>query len=827
VTIATRNEHGAAASPWIRQFQDVGSESLAEVGGKNASLGEMLRGLSDLGVRIPDGFAVTAAAYRAFLRKNDLERELRDLLEGMNCRDVELLESRAAVARAHILAGSFPAPVAGAIRGAYRQLSAGDPQGIHVAVRSSATAEDLPTASFAGQQKSFLHVRGEAELLETVRRCFASLFTARAVSYREDMGFDHFDVALSVGVQRMARADATSSGVIFTLETDSGFREVVYLTSIYGLGENIVQGRVGPDEFYVHKPTLREGRRSILRRKLGSKELRLAYDQARHRLENRPVPAHERDRFSQEDGEILQLARWALSIEDHYSRLAGRPTPMDIEWAKDAPTGELFIVQARPETVHSQRLRPVLRLFSLPEQGECLVEGLAVGDAVAVGPARIIRDPSHMKAFQQGDVLVTQITDPDWEPILKLAAAVVTERGGRTSHAAIVARELGIPALVGASDARRRVAMGEELTVSCAEGEVGRVYRGRLPFGVEEIDPSSLPKPRTRVILNLADPERAFAYAQLPCDGVGLVRMEFIFTNWVKVHPLALTRYESLPEHLREEVAELTRGWRDRKEYLVDVLTQGIATLAAAFWPRPVIMRFSDFKTNEYARLLGGAQFEPHEENPMLGWRGASRYYHPSYQEGFLLEVATVKRVRQELGLTNLKVMVPFCRTPAEGRAVLEAMRAGGLERGENRLEVYVMAEIPANVLLARDFAEVFDGFSIGSNDLTQLVLGVDRDSEWVAELFDERNGAVRRACAMIIEAAHQAVVQLESAARHHWTTRSSRPSSSGRGSTRSASARTRWYTRCTAWSRRRRRATHGILRAPSRCRRPAQKCLS
>ncbi len=745
------------AEPWIRELADVGRQHLSEVGGKNASLGEMLRELTVLGVRVPDGFAVTAAAYRTFIRENDLERRLRELLAGLDCRDVDLLARRAAAARRCILGGTYPNGLAEAICDAYQELSADVSEGIHVAVRSSATAEDLPTASFAGQQESFLHVRGEAELLDTVKRCFASLFTARAVSYRVDMGFDHFGVALSVGVQRMVRADHASSGVVFTLDPESGFRDVVYLTSIFGLGENIVQGRVGPDEFLVHKPTFREGFRSILRKKVGAKELRLAYEPTRHRLENRPVPIEERQRFSLLDDEVLQLARWALAVEDHYSALAGCPTPMDIEWAKDAITGELFVVQARPETVHSQRGSPVLRLFSLPEQGERVVDGLAVGEAVASGPARIIGDPSQMRAFRQGDVLVTEITDPDWEPILKLAAAVITERGGRTSHAAIVARELGIPAVVGATEAKQRIPMGEEVTVSCAEGEVGHVYRGKLPFRVEEIDPGSLPKPRTRVLLNLADPERAFTYAQLPCDGVGLVRMEFIFTNWVKVHPLALTRFETLPEHVQKEIAELTRGWGDRKEYLVDVLAQGIATIAAAFWPRPVILRFSDFKTNEYARLLGGEQFEPHEENPMLGWRGASRYGHPSYQEGFLLEVAAATRVRKELGLTNLRVMVPFCRTPAEGRAVLATMRAGGLSRGEDGLEVYVMAEIPANVLLAREFAEVFDGFSIGSNDLTQLILGVDRDSERVAELFNERNDAVRRACTMVIQAAHQA----------------------------------------------------------------------
>jgi len=625
-----------------------------------------------------------------------------------------------------------------------------------VAVRSSATAEDLPTASFAGQQESYLYVRGPDELVDKVRRCYASLWGARAIHYREDMGFDHMSVALSAGVQRMVRADQGSSGVIFTLDTETGFPDVVYVTSIWGLGENIVQGRVGPDEFYVHKPTLAKGFDSLVWRKLGPKELRLVYDPDRHGLANLPVRKADRARYSLDDADVLQLARWAVMIEDHYSAARGEATPMDIEWAKDGVTGELFVVQARPETVHSQRQGATLRLYHLEESGgEPLVTGLAVGEAIATGKARVIEDPSHMKVFQPGDVLVTEITDPDWEPVLKQAAAVVTERGGRTSHAAIVARELGIPAVVGASGASDALADAGEVTVSCAGGEVGGVYPGALEFRVEEVDAASLGRPRTKIMLNVANPEIAFRTALVPNDGVGLARMEFIFASWVKVHPLALIRYGELPAHVQHEVDAITAGYDDRREYLVDRLSQGVGTLAAAFYPKPVILRFSDFKTNEYAHLVGGAGFEPDEENPMLGWRGASRYYHPEYKADFLLEVAAVKRVRERFGLDNLKVMVPFCRTPAEGRAVLEVLAEGGLVQGEGGLEVYVMAELPSNVLLADEFAEIFDGFSIGSNDLTQLTLGVDRDSDRVAPLFDERNEAVRRACASLIETAH------------------------------------------------------------------------
>ena len=744
---------------WISWFSAIGIGDVAVVGGKNASLGEMTRELGSLGIRVPDGYAVTADAYKYFLEANDLVGQIREAMAGLDKEDMEDLTRRSRKVQNLVLSGGFPLDLEAEILRSYEELSSRyAEEHTDVAVRSSATAEDLPTASFAGQQESFLNVHGNTQLIQTVKNCFASLFTPRAISYREDMGFDHFKVALSVGVQKMVRSDLASSGVIFTLDTETGFRDVVFVTSTWGLGENIVQGRVVPDGFYVHKPTLKEGYRPLIRRQLGTKEFKLVYDTTGHRLvENIPTSPQERAILSVSDEDVLQLARWAVSIEDHYSEKRGAKTFMDIEWAKDGRTGELFIVQARPETVHSQREAPTVRLHRLVERGVVLAEGLAVGNAVATGPARVLKDPGEIETFKPGEVLVTEITDPDWEPIMKVASAIVTERGGRTSHAAIVARELGIPAILGTSNATQEIETGEPVTVSCCEGEVGLVYRGTLHYEVTEVDPATVPRAKTRIMMNVANPERVFELAQLPNDGVGLARMEFMFADWVGIHPLALTRFASLPPKLKLEVARITGAYEDKTEFFADRLAQGIGTLAAAFWPRPVILRFSDFKTNEYAHLLGGAQFEPHEENPMLGWRGASRYYHPDYKEGFMLEVRAVKRVRETFGLKNLKVMIPFCRTPDEGRRVLDVMREGGLVRGEDGLEVYVMAEIPSNVVLAKEFAGIFDGFSIGSNDLTQLVLGVDRDSERVAPLFDERNEAVKNMCARLIEEAHVA----------------------------------------------------------------------
>jgi pyruvate,water dikinase len=743
---------------WIRWFSEIGIDDVPLVGGKNASLGEMLRELEPLGVPVPDGFAITVEGFRHFLRANSLEQRISALLATTGPEDVSAIEAKSLAVRELVLGGVIPPDLAEEIRLAYRELSrrCGEPA-LEVAVRSSATAEDLPGASFAGAHETLLNVQGESDVLDSVRRCFASLYTPRAISYRNDMGFAHDAVRLSVGVQKMLHTDDAVSGVIFTLDTETGFRDVVQIDAIYGLGENIVQGRVGPDEFYVHKPTLRAGFKPILWRRLGTKEFRLVFDRAKHVHDNRPVPQDERDRLCLTDDEVLQLARWALTIEDHYSAKRGEPTPMDIEFAKDGPAGSLFIVQARPETVHAARHGLTLKTYVLTERGTLLLEGLAVGEQIASGAARVIADASRMAEFRPGEVLVTESTDPNWEPVLKQASAIITARGGRTSHAAIVARELGIPAIVGAEAAMTTIANGRIITVSCAEGETGHVYDGVLAFRTEEVDPTSLPTTHTRICMNVGDPTQAFKLAMLPNDGVGLARMEFIFASWVRVHPLALTRYDTLPAATRREVDVLTARYADKREYFVDTLAQGIAMLAAAFWPKPVILRFSDFKSNEYAHLTGGAAFESPEANPMLGWRGASRYYHPDYKDGFLLEVAAVKRVRESMGLTNLKVMIPFCRTPEEGTKALAVMREGGLVRGEGGLEVHVMAEIPSNVVLVDRFAPLFDGFSIGSNDLTQLVLGVDRDSSRVAPLFDERDEAVRRMCAQLIAGAHAA----------------------------------------------------------------------
>jgi pyruvate,water dikinase len=742
-----------------RWFRDVTADDVASVGGKNASLGEMLREVTPLGVEVPDGFAVTADAYRAFLREAGLEATIRETLAGLAPANVDDLVQRSDALRAAMSRAALPAALVRDIETSYAELSRKYGEAAtDVAVRSSATAEDLPNASFAGQQESFLNVRGAPFVVDAVKQCFASLFTPRAIRYRQDMGFDHMSVALSVGVQKMVRSDRASAGVIFTLDPESGHRGVIFVTSSFGLGESVVQGRVAPDQFVVHKTTLKAGFAPIVWKKLGTKEVRLVYDEEGHRqVKSEPVTEKERATWSVTDDDVLTLARWAAIIEDHYTRKHGADTPMDIEWAKDGVTGKLFVVQARPETVHSRRAHPKLHLYALRDRAKPVIEGLAIGDGIVTGKVRIMRDPRKLDAFRPGEILVTEITDPDWEPLMKAAAGIITNRGGRTSHAAIVARELGLPAVVGTGHATEALADGDSITLSCAEGETGRVYPGTLRFDVQEVDPATLARPRTQILLNAGNPEHALRQAMLPSDGVGLARMEFVFAGWVGVHPLALTRYATLPAAVQREVDAKTVGYSDKTAYFVDRLAQGIGTIAAAFHPRPVILRFSDFKTNEYARLLGGAAFEPSEENPMLGWRGASRYYHPDYKEGFMLECAAVWRAREVFGLTNLKLMIPFCRTPEEGERVLATMREAGLVRGDKGLEVYVMAEIPSNILLAERFAKIFDGFSIGSNDLTQLTLGVDRDSTTVAPLFDERNEAVKWSCAHLIEAAHAA----------------------------------------------------------------------
>jgi pyruvate,water dikinase len=737
---------------FVRWFSEVGLSDVGLVGGKVASLGELIRELSPLGIRVPDGFAVTAEGYRHFINSAGVGDQIRDLLKGID--DVQALHDRSAKIRKLITAAELPREIADEAAAAYKELS--QKFGLDltdVAVRSSATAEDLPGASFAGQQDTYLNVRGDEMLLDCIKKCFASLFTARAISYRKDMGFDHLQVALSVGVQKMVRADKGAAGVLFTLDPESGHRGVMLITSSYGLGEAVVQGIVVPDQYYVHKETLRAGFKPLFWKTCGSKEQQMVYSAKGTALE--PVPEEKRHKHSLTDKEVLQLAQWALRIEEHYSKQRGSDAPMDVEWGKDGETGQLFVLQARPETVHSNKKGASVRIYKLLGKGPLLTQGLAVGEGIAAGTARVIRSAAQFEQFKPGEILVTENTDPDWEPIMKQAGGIITERGGRTSHAAIIARELGIPAIVGSPNACSLIPNGAEITLSCAEGEQGKLYKGKLEFEVEEIDRDQFA--RTRMMLNVGNPEQALQTSMLPNDGVGLARMEFIFASWVKVHPLALTRYAKLTPSMKDEVDAITLGYDDKTEYFVDKLAQGIGTIAAAFHPKPVILRLSDFKSNEYATLLGGKQFEPVEENPMLGWRGASRYYHPEYKEGFLLELKAVKRVREEFGFKNLKVMVPFCRTPEEGRKVLQVLKEAGLAQGRDGLEVYVMAELPSNVFLADQFAEIFDGFSIGSNDLTQLVLGVDRDSALVASLFNERNSAVLQACARIIDAAHRA----------------------------------------------------------------------
>jgi pyruvate,water dikinase len=741
---------------YIRWFADIGIEDIPLVGGKNASLGEMHRELRPRGVNLADGFAVTADAYWQFLRETELERKIADILSDLDAGDVANLQQRGRQVRHAILAAPLPEELEHEILEAYDELTQGNLDQLDVAVRSSATAEDLPDASFAGQQETYLNVQGHIALLETCKRCYASLFTDRAISYREDKGFDHLKVALSLGVQRMVRSDLGASGVMFSLDTETGFRDVVLINAAFGLGENVVQGTVNPDEFYVFKPTLLNGYRPILQKKLGAKELRMIYDPGGGKMvKNVPTPADDRTRFAISDGEILTLARWACLIEDHYSAKRGAYTPMDMEWAKDGRTGELFILQARPETVHSQKPPDVLEVYHLRQRTPPLVSGRSVGEKIARGTARIIKSVHQLDQIQPGDVLVADKTDPDWEPAMKKAAAIVTNRGGRTCHAAIVSRELGVPAVVGAGNATEQLRARQTITVSCAEGETGYVYDGALPFEIERINLHELRRPKTKIMMNVGNPEEALRLSLLPNDGVGLAREEFIVTTSIQIHPLALVHYDELEDAaVRREIDRITAGYRDKPEFFVEKLAQGVAMIAAAFFPKPVILRLSDFKTNEYANLIGGKPFEPMEENPMIGFRGASRYYDPRYRDGFALECRAMRKVRSEMGLLNLKLMVPFCRTVEEGRQVLAELERHGLMRGHEGLEVYVMCEIPSNVILAEEFAEIFDGFSIGSNDLTQLVLGVDRDSEIVAHVFDERNAAVKKMIAQVIAVA-------------------------------------------------------------------------
>ncbi len=732
-------------------FEELGRNDVSRVGGKNASLGEMVRALDSQGVKVPPGFATTADAYWGFVEANGLKATMASALADLKTGKEPLSEVGHTIRRA-VLRGDWPAETANAITSAYRELCRRvGRQNTDVAVRSSATAEDLPDASFAGQQETFLNIRGEAALLDACRRCYASLFTDRAISYRNAKGFDHLKVALSVGVQKMVRSDLGSAGVMFSIDTETGFDKVVVINAAWGLGENVVQGTVDPDEYQVFKPLLSDvSLAPIVEKKLGGKTLKMVYATGgQSPTRNVPTSRAERASFVLKDPDILQLARWACAIEDHYGM------PMDMEWAKDGQTSELYIVQARPETVQSQKGSGALKSYQIKSKGRMLVAGLSIGDAIVAGKVCLIRSPQDIERFEDGAILATETTDPDWVPIMKRAAGIVTDHGGRTSHAAIVSRELGLPAIVGTGNATEVLHDDQEVTLSCAEGDEGFVYEGIGEFEVNELSITDIPTTRTHVMLNLANPAAAFRWWRLPADGIGLARMEFVVNNHIKVHPMALVRFDTLrDEDARQRIIELTRGYEDKTEYFVDRLARGLARIAAACHPNPVIVRMSDFKTNEYANLIGGSEFEPKEENPMLGFRGASRYYSPRYREGFALECLAIRRLRQAMGFKNVIVMIPFCRSVTEADRVLEVMAENGLRRGEGGLEVYVMCEIPSNVVLAKAFAERFDGFSIGSNDLTQLTLGVDRDSEELAELFNEQDEAVKWMIRTVIEAA-------------------------------------------------------------------------
>lgn len=740
-------------------FSQISLRDTALVGGKNSSLGQLWGALRPQGVGVLDGFATTSDAYRRLLAENNLEYKLYSLLSDFDAEDVNELAIRGHAARAAVLETPVPDELRDSIFEAYDRLCRRLGRESEMIVRSSATAEDLPEASFAGAAETFFNVRGHEALLRAVHQCFASLFTDRAINYRARLGYDHLKVALSVGVQQMVRSDKASSGVIFTLDTESGFRDAVVVTSSYGIGEFVVQGVVIPDEWMVFKPALKLDKRAIIGRKVGTKEVRLVYADGSRATRSESTPEEERRRFSLTDDEVLKLARWACLIEEHYSTLAQHAQPMDIEWAKDGLTGELFIVQARPETVHSKKSRTsAAKIYRLNgDHGKPLITGQAVGEKIGVGRVRVVKEASGLASVEEGDVLVADNTDPDWEPVMKRVSAIVTDHGGRTAHAAIVSRELGLPCIVGTGNATEVLRDNDEVSVSCAEGAEGHVYAGRIAFKIERIEATSLPETRTRVMLNVGDPAQAFNLSAIPNAGVGLARTEFIVTNHIGIHPMALARYPNLKD--KQAVKEIRErlGGEDPREFFIRRFSEGIGRIAAAFYPKPVIVRTSDFKTNEYARLLGGSEFEPTEENPMLGFRGASRYYDERYADGFALECAALLRVRRDMGLTNVIVMIPFCRTVEEAERVISTMAANGLRQGEDGLQVYAMCELPSNVVRAGEFLKVFDGYSIGSNDLTQLVLGLDRDSGTVAHLFDERDEAVRWMIAHVIEAARRA----------------------------------------------------------------------
>lgn len=747
------------SKPYVLNLSEVGADDVALVGGKCSSLGELFRELTSQGVKAVDGFSTTSYAYEAILGANGLRKKLQQLLKGLDTNDLERLEAVGSEARQLMMEAPFPPELESDILNAYKELGTRiGKKSFEVAVRSSATAEDLPDASFAGQQDTMLNVKGDAELIEACRQCYASLWTDRAISYRSSKGFDHFDVALSIGIQPMVRSDIACSGVMFTLDTESGFRDAVVINGAWGLGEAVVQGMATPDEWIIFKPTLKLGYRPIVSRKLGVKEVKMVFADDGAGTQVREVVESQRNRYCLAGFEVLQLAKWACAIEDHYSERAGKHQPMDIEWAKDGITGELFILQARPETVHTQKSENYIEKYQISENhGAPLVTGVAVGEKIGQGKAQVLLDPDKIRSFKPGEVLVTSMTDPAWEPIMKRASAIVTDRGGRTCHSAIISRELGIPCIVGSGKGTELLKNGTDITVSCAEGDRGNVYYGKIDFKVDRHEITSDDRPKTQIMMNVGDPDRAFAMSRLPNDGVGLARLEFIINNNIGIHPMALVNYPNLRK--REDVETISNRIReeDPKEFFIRNLAEGVGRIAAAFYPKPVIVRMSDFKSNEYAMLIGGREFEPNEENPMLGFRGASRYYDERYAAGFKLECLALCRVRDDMGLTNVKAMIPFCRTVEEGEKVIALMGEYGLVQGENDLEIYAMCELPANVVFADEFLKVFDGYSIGSNDLTQLALGLDRDSEMVAHLFDERNGAVEKMVAIAIEAAHRA----------------------------------------------------------------------
>ena len=736
---------------YILWFKEIGIKDISYVGGKNASLGEMFSHLAKQGVRVPNGFAITAYAYRYFMKTTGTDKIIKEILHGLNTHNLNDLARRGAKVRQAIMSAKLPEDLEQEVIESYKKLSASYKRSnVDVAVRSSATAEDLPDASFAGQQETYLNITGPSGLLVAVKKCIASLFTNRAISYREDKGFDHFEIALSVSVQKMVRSDLATAGVMFSIHTETGFKDAILINSSYGLGEYVVKGVVTPDEYLVHKPTLKKGFKSIIGKTLGPKPVKLVYGRGQEETKEAKVPAPDRVRHSLTDQEVLQLAKWAVIVEDHYKK------PMDMEWAKDGRDGRLYMVQARPETVESQKDQNVLEEYHLLKTGKVLVRGAAVGKKVGSGKVHVIKSAAEINQFKPGQVLVTEMTDPDWEPIMKIAAAIVTDAGGRPCHAAIVSRELGIPCIVGASQATKQLKNGQAVTIDDTQGEVGYVYQGLLPFKVKKTSLKNFKKPRTSVMMNLGNPETAFRESFIPNSGVGLARQEFIISSYIKIHPLALLNYSKLKDlKIKRLIDQLTVGYANKSLFFVDKLAEGVAKLAAAFYPNDVIVRLSDFKSNEYANLIGGRAYEPLENNPMIGWRGASRYYSPDYLPAFKLECQALKKVRNQFGLTNMKIMVPFCRTVEEGRQVIQIMATNGLKRGQNGLEVYVMCEIPSNVILADEFCKIFDGFSIGTNDLTQLTLGVDRDSQLVSHVYDERNQAVKKLVQQVIRTAH------------------------------------------------------------------------